>query len=49
MFYQMGGKLFEILKKIFFEKKFPKKIKMFFFQKNKVLVYRGKQLFFVKN
>ena len=52
----MGGKLFEILKKHFFEKTFSKKTfskKTFFFkkkekcffQKNKVLVYRGKQNF----
>ena len=40
----------------FFEKKiskknivFQKKRKMFFFQKNKGLVYRGKQIFFSKN
>ena len=48
----MGGKLFEILKKKFFEKKFPKKHffskkkKNVFFQKNKVLVYRCKKNFF---
>ena len=48
----MGRKLFEILKKKIFSKKFPKKHffskkkKNAFSQKNKVLVYRGKNIFF---
>ena len=47
----MGGKLFEILKKTFSKKNFQKKHFFFlkekinaFFQKNKVLVYRGKKI-----
>ena len=50
----MGGKFFEILKKQFFEKNFPKntffffqkKKKNAFFQKKKVLVYRGNKIVF---
>ena len=50
----MGRKVFEILKKYFskknFQKKhfFSKKKKNAFFQKNKVLVYRGKNNFCLK-
>jgi len=50
----MGKKLFEILKKNFpkknFQKKhfFSKKKKNTFFQKNQVLVYWGKNVFFLR-